>query len=86
MCALVVRGDLEGAARAGGGLLEDERDVLTPQAVTPEPGVLRALEIPRQVEEVVQVALTVVDQAEQAAVAGVHCHGMAFLRIDGDQV
>ena len=41
----------------------------------PSAGVLRALEISRQVEQVEQVAIGVMDQAEQAAVAVVERHG-----------
>ena len=53
---LVVRRHLERAARAGGGLLEDQRDVLARQALPAQAGVLRALEIPGEVEQVEQVA------------------------------
>ena len=77
---LVVRRHLERAAGAGGGLLEDERDVLARQALPAEAGVLRALEISGEVEQVEQVAIGVMDQAEQTAVAVVECHGGFILR------
>jgi hypothetical protein len=42
---LVVRRDLERATRAGGGLLEDEGNILAGQAVSPVPRVLRVFQI-----------------------------------------
>ena len=72
---LVVRRHLERATGTRGGLLEDERDVLARQAGPAEAGVLRPLEIPGQIEQVEQVAIGVMDQAEQTAVAIVERHG-----------
>ncbi|KGW79196.1 hypothetical protein Y046_3834 [Burkholderia pseudomallei MSHR2990] len=72
--ALIVCGDFERAARAGRGLLEDERDVLAQQARLLGAAVLRALEIPREVEQIAQLARVVVDQAQQVAVVQVEAH------------
>ncbi|MOA18998.1 hypothetical protein D3C78_1393500 [compost metagenome] len=72
--ALIVGGHLEGAAGAGGGLFEDQRDVLAPEVLLLGAGVLGALEVARQVEEVTQLAGAVVHQAEQVAVVHVERH------------
>ena len=72
--ALVVGRHLERAAGAGGRLLEDESDVLARQAVPAAAGVLCPLQISGQVEQVVQVPIGVMDQAEQTAVAIVERH------------
>ena len=73
--SLVVRGDLECTAGAGGCLLEDQRDVLARQAVPRAARVFGALEVACQVEQIVQIPIGAVNQAEQAAVSGVECHG-----------
>ena len=46
--ALVVGGDLEGAAGAGGGLLEDEADLLAPELLDLEAALLGGLEARRR--------------------------------------
>ena len=61
--ALVVCSDLECAAGTGRRLLEDQCDVLTRQAVPDAPGVLGALEVPGQVEQIVQVPIGVMNKA-----------------------
>jgi hypothetical protein len=50
--ALVVAGDLEGAARAGRGLLEDQADLLALEVLLLGARVLGALEIAREIEQV----------------------------------
>ena len=46
--ALVVRGDLERDAGPGGGLLEDDGDVLAAHVLLLVPAVLRSLQVPRR--------------------------------------
>ena len=57
MRPLVVRRDLEGAAGAGRGLLEDQADLLAPEQLPLGARVFRALQVARQVEQVEHLAL-----------------------------
>ena len=72
--ALVVGGHLEGAAGASGGFLEDQGNVLALQVLLLGAGVLGALEVAGQVEQVTQLAGAVVHQAEQVTVVHVESH------------
>ena len=67
--ALVVGGDLERAARARRGLLEDQADLLAPQALGLEAALLRGLEAGRQVEQVEDLLAAEVEELEEVAVA-----------------
>ena len=68
MRALVVGADLERRAGAGGGLLEDQRDVLALQVLGLGPGVLGGLQRLRQLQQEPQLARGEVDLLEEAAV------------------
>jgi hypothetical protein len=72
--ALVVGGHLKGAAGARRGLLEDQCDVLALEVLALGTGVLGALEVTGQIEQVAQLALAVMHQAEQAAVVRIERH------------
>jgi hypothetical protein len=67
--ALVVAGDLERAARARRRLLEDQADFLVDEVFLLGAGVLGALEIAREVEQVTELACGVVLYRQQRAVA-----------------
>ena len=60
MGTLIVGSDLEGAASAGGGLLEDEGDVPAGELWLFDAGVLGPFEVSSQVEQVVHLAWRVV--------------------------
>ncbi len=79
--ALVVGRDLERAARAGRGLLEDEAEVLAAQPRHLGAGVLGALEVPGQVEKEADLLPGEVGHLEDAAVAKVERHGRYLLLI-----
>ncbi|MNN07476.1 hypothetical protein D3C81_1203020 [compost metagenome] len=72
--ALVIGGHFEGAAGAGRGFFEDQRDVVAFQVLLLGAGVLGALEVAGQVQQVAQLAGGVVFQAEQVAVVNVERH------------
>ncbi len=61
--ALVMGRDFEGAAGAGRGFFEDQRDVLALEVRALGAGVFGALEVAGQVQQVVQLASGVVLQA-----------------------
>ena len=73
--ALVVGGDLERRARAGRGLLEDDRDVLALQARLLIPAVLRVLEVRGHVEEEADLGRGEIQQGQEVPVAQVEPHG-----------
>jgi len=64
----VVRGDLEGAARARGGLLEDEDDVLPGEARVARAGFLLPFQVARQIEEPANLLRGEVGQLQQASI------------------
>ena len=72
--ALVEGGHLEGAARARGGLLEDEGDVLAAQAGHLRARDLGLLEVGRELQQEAQLRRREVDLLEEAAVAKVDGH------------
>ena len=72
--ALVVGADLEGAAGAGGGLFEDEGDVLAPHPLDLVAGVLGALEVTGQVEQELQFLLGEVVFLQEVTAEEVHGH------------
>jgi hypothetical protein len=74
VCALVVRGDLEGAARARGGLLEDEGDVLADEPLALVTAVLRRLQLAREPQQKLDVARGEVEQVGEVAAAQVNGH------------
>src|SRR3546814_8649867 len=69
--SLVVSGDLESAAGAGGGLLEDQRDRPTAEPWHLGAGVLGGLEVGREPEEVLPLLGGEVELLQEAAVAQV---------------
>ena len=73
--ALVERRDLERRPGPGGGLLEDQRDLLARQPFALGAGVLGDLERLRQPQQVPQLSRGEVDLLEEAAVAQVERHG-----------
>ena len=72
--ALVVAGDLEGAARAGRGLLEDQADLLALEVLLLGARIFRALQVAGEIEQVLELLLGVVLHRQQRAVAQVECH------------
>ena len=74
MRALVVGGHLEGATGAGGGLLEDEGDVLAGHRGTFGALPLGALEVAGEVQQVLDFRRGEVEQFEETAVFEFVCH------------
>ena len=74
MGTLIVGSDLEGAASAGGGLLEDEGDVLAGELRLLDAGVLGPFEVSSQVEQVVHLACRVIVEGQQIPVPEVERH------------
>lgn len=74
--ALVVSSNLKGAARAGGGLFEDERNVLADKSARFRPHALGLLEVDGEINEIVDLSRRVVNETEKAAAAKIHRHGM----------
>jgi hypothetical protein len=72
--ALVMAGDLEGAAGAGRGLLEDQANLLAPEVLLLGASILRALQVAGEIEEVLELLLGVVLHRQQRAVAQVKRH------------
>ena len=72
--ALVVGGHLEGAARAGRGLLEDQRDVLAPQPGLLGAGVLGGLQLGGEVEQEAELLSREVELLEEVPVPEVRGH------------
>ncbi len=72
--ALVVGGDLEGAARAGRGLLEDERDVLALEALFFLTLLLGRLQLLREFEKVENLFARIVLEGEEAPIPQVYRH------------
>src|SRR4030095_12954524 len=72
--ALVVAGDLEGAARAGRRLLEDQADFLALEMLLLGARVLCALEIAREVEQVAKFPWRVILNRQQRAVTQIETH------------
>src|SRR6185312_13233401 len=71
VCALVVGGDLERAARAGRVLLEDQRDLLAGQTLVLAAVLLVGLQLRGQVEEVDDLVRRVIVEVEEVATAEV---------------
>jgi hypothetical protein len=78
---LVVGGDLERRARARGGLLEDEGDVLAGQVRPLVAAVLGRLQLGRQPQEEPQLVGGEVEFLEEAPVAKVERHDGPFLSL-----
>jgi hypothetical protein len=57
VCALVVAGDLERAARASGRLLEDQADLLAVEVLLLRAGILGAFEVACQIQQVADLGL-----------------------------
>src|SRR5207245_1077913 len=72
--SLVVRGDLEGAAGAGGGLLEDQGDVLAEQPGLLGTGVFGGLELRGEVDQVTELLRSEVELLEEVPVPEVERH------------
>src|SRR4051794_29178794 len=79
MCALVETRDLERAARACGGLLEDQADLLSLQVFLLGTRILCALQIAREIEQVAELPWRVVLNGQQRSVAKIEAHGVLFL-------
>ena len=75
---LVVGGDLEGAAGAGRGLLEDQADLLALEQLALGAGILGALQVAREVEQVEHLALAEVVELQVAAALEVEGHGVSL--------
>ena len=69
MCALVVSGHLESAARAGGCLFEDEGDVHAAEAGLLGAAVFGALQIACQVKQILNFLGCEVQQFKETAIA-----------------
>ena len=67
--ALVIGGDFEGAAGAGGGLFEDQGDVLAFQPLLLIAAVLGCLEVGRELEQELELLRSEVQFLEKVAVA-----------------
>ena len=78
MGALVVRGHLEGGAGPGRGLLEDQRDVTSGQAVHPLAQALLQPQARAQVDQVAEFVGSQVDLLEQAASVQVHAGSLSI--------
>jgi len=74
MRALVERGDLEGAARARGGLLEDEREVLAPEPRLLVAAILGRLELRRELEQEHKFLFGEIEFLQEIAVAKIDGH------------
>src|SRR3546814_5151743 len=74
----MVRGDLERAARAGGRLLEDERDRQTREAGHLRAGVASRLQVGGEAHQVVPLVHGEVELLEEGAVAQVERHGVSL--------
>ena len=70
--ALVVRGDLERTAGPGGGLLEDEADLLLPEPLDLCARLLLRLELGRQIEQVVDLRRAEIGEVEEVPALEVH--------------
>jgi len=75
-----VAGDLEGTARAGRGLFEDQAHLLALEVLLLGARVLGTLEVAREVEQVLEFLLGVVLNSQQRAVAKIEAHGVGLLR------
>ena len=82
MGALVLGGDLEGAAGAGGGLLEDEGDVLAGHGGLLAAGIFGALEVAGQVEQVIELLRREVEDLQEIAVSEVVSHNYLILKFE----
>src|SRR5438270_3824880 len=80
MSALIETGDLEGAARACRGLLENQDDLLALQMLLLRTRVLGPLQIASQIEQVKELALREVLNRKERAVAQVKAHFTTSLR------
>ena len=79
--ALIVGGHLEGAARAGRALLEDQRDVLAHQVLCLGAVPLGRLQVFRQGQKVANLVRRKVHQVEEIAVAKFTRHGVVLLSL-----
>ena len=80
---LVVRGDLERDPRPGGGLLEDDGDVLAAHVLALVPAVLRALEVAGQVQEEPDLPRAEVQELDETAIPEVVAHLLGALDLCG---
>ena len=81
--ALVVGTHLERAARTGGGLLEDQGDVLAGHALALVAGVLGALEVAGEIEQVLHLSGGEVEFLEVVAVTKIDGHCFSFGWVEG---
>jgi len=72
--AKVARGHLKGAARTGGGLLEEQDDLLVAEPFMRGAGLLHALELRREIEKIPDLLGRIVQQGKKASAADVECH------------
>ena len=84
--ALVIGGDFEGGTRAGGGLFEDEGDVLAEEALRFVAETLRLLQIGGKLDEVVDFGGRVVNETQKAAVLEIDGHGAPLGMESGLQI
>ena len=71
--AEVMGSDFEAAAGAGGGLLEDQRDVLAAQGVVADARFLLGLQVGCKVQQLLDLGGGVVEQLQKAPVFQAHC-------------
>ena len=71
--AQVVGGDLEAAAGAGGGLLEDKGNVLAAQSIVADAGLFLCLQVGGEVKQTFDLFGSVIEKLQKAAVRKIHC-------------
>jgi hypothetical protein len=77
---LVVARDFEGAPRARRRLLEDQADFLAGEMLLLRTRVLRTLEIAREIQEITELARSVVLHGQQRSIPDVETHVRSMWR------
>src|SRR5262249_33044967 len=70
----VVAGDLEGAAGAGRGLLEDQDDLLALQVLLLGAGIFGPLQVAGEIEQVAELSLGEILHRQERAIAQIETH------------
>ena len=78
--AFVIGGDLKRAAGAGGGLLEEQHDVLTGEQVAADAGALLRLQIGGEVEHIADLIGGEILQREKRTAFEINRHGIVLLQ------
>ena len=71
--AQIVGSDLEAAAGAGGGLLEDKGNVLAAQSIVADAGLFLCLQVGGEVKQTFDLFGSVIEKLQKAAVRKIHC-------------